>query len=125
MKNLKLFTMTLILILISCGLFGQSPLDVIYSTGVYSDQEIGILTPASGNATLLTYANGAQNSLVMQDYYSNPSWKHAAIQMPDHPWLGFRVEAEDLMVNPIFWNAAEPPFAQFTPLEYDAIGDQV
>lgn len=125
MKNIVLAIMTVILSLLISGLSGQSPLDVIYSTGVYSDHQIGILTPASGNATLYSYDNGTQNATLMQDYFSYSDWKHAAIQMPDHPWLGFRVEAEDLMVNPIFWNAAEPPFEQFTPLESDPIGDQV
>lgn len=127
--NKNALTLSLLLAILFCltgtYVYAQSPLSQLYSSGLYSDNQVDILVNSLPGETVLIEAPGGISLQPMQSIWNN-SWQTASVTMPPHPYIGFRNEYPSLRVNPVFWNSTmSPSISYYSPLESDPTGDHL
>lgn len=104
----------------------QAPLSVLIGSGTHADGMLDIITPSDRMDEIITYNNSSISSNPTQAWDVQPGWNIASLEIPDYPYIGFRGTADNVRLNPIYWNqASTPPAAIHTPLETDPAGDHL
>ncbi len=86
-------------------LYAQASLDQVYYSGITHEGNLGVLANSFQQESILYYSNSTIQSATMTSYLESEAWKSASIPVPDHPYIGFRGEGQNLRINPIYWQS--------------------
>ncbi len=122
MKTLPMFCLICAALALA---WAQNPLETVYGSGVYGDQQLDLLTWSDRADTLYFFHQGTlQSQPMLPSLVFGSNWHTAMLPVPDHSYIGFSGQSTDLRVNPVFWDqAGSPPAAVYTLVETDPAGD--
>ncbi len=98
----------------------------LYTSGTNPDSSVDVLINSSspGDYYYLGQGNTLQTATT-EAYMQQTGWQCGLLSQPSHPYLGFRVNEGNRLVNPIFYpDAGElPGYEELSLLETDPLGD--
>ncbi|MBW6514186.1 MAG: T9SS type A sorting domain-containing protein [Candidatus Syntrophosphaera sp.] len=123
MKHIIALTALLIL---GSALFALLPLEPIYSSGPFGAQQIGLLTWSDRADSLVYYQGNSPQTITLEPSNFGAGWISGILPLPDHPYVGYRGQADELRVNPVFWDQGTAvPLSHHILVETDPAGDNL
>jgi len=121
MKKVTLATVIVTVIVTISASIGN-----IFYTGVTTTGDQSVLVQAEQPLEVLIKNSGAITSYLTGSYFDNADWQTTSYELPDYPYLGFRLNQAQQIINPVFWSQnTSPAFADLTLLETDPASDHL
>ncbi len=115
----------LFIVLMPIIVTAQVPLQNIFYAIDIPQNNLEILFESDRVDDVLSYNDTGIQSFESGSYYNNDSWFRASMPQPIHNYLGFRGQAGDHRLNPIFWdNLGQNEINKYSLMTTDPVGDQ-